>query len=136
MWAECGHGVAPLPLARSAHNRLMSFTVTAPTASPAEQFIRDRLPDLLGITEPPLTYAYDALADMLVDARVFDGLTISDARRTMSAVVQAVLVDTNTAPDAALAVARLAERALAGHGEVDRVAVGLAYVRAAATLLG
>ncbi|CAN5348030.1 hypothetical protein BH09ACT8_BH09ACT8_30810 [soil metagenome] len=114
----------------------MSFTVTAPTASPAEQFIRDRLPDLLGITEPPLTYAYDALADMLVDARVFDGLTISDARRTMSAVVQAVLVDTNTAPDAALAVARLAERALAGHGEVDRVAVGLAYVRAAATLLG
>jgi hypothetical protein len=108
---------------------------TALGGAPAVEFIRDRLPDLLGITAPPMTYAYDALADMLVDAHVFDDLTISDARKVMSAVVRSALLETNDATSAAIAVARLAERALAGHAEVDRVAVGLAYVRAVAALL-
>ncbi|WP_445168243.1 hypothetical protein ACTXG7_02290 [Mycolicibacterium sp. Dal123E01] len=89
---------------------LVTITAAAaPVAAPAVEFVRDRLPALLGITEPPLTFAY------------------------------AAPVDTNTGSDSAPVVARLAKRALAGHGEVDRVAAGLAYVQStcrAAGLIG
>jgi hypothetical protein len=115
----------------------MSTTTGAPATAPALDFVRDQLPGLLGITDPPLILVYDALVDQLATRRVFDGLSPQAARRVMYTVAHAAILDypPRSAQDAALEVARHAERTLAGRAEVDRRVMGLAYVRAVEALL-